>query len=319
MRTRALPLLLCAFLCSAPSAVHSQGVDIRIVAPSAPGSGWDHVAQALRGALAEKGGLEAVVTNKPGRAGVLGLGHFLATHSDTDLLVTGLTMLDASVLGRSGAEFARLRPIARLSAEPYGLVVPVNSPLKSLDDLRAALLTEPARLAWAGGPSGGVDHVAAILLGKALGISAQRLNYVPFLTSAEAGIAAAEERVGIAMLALGEIQREIAAGRLRLLGVSAAVRLPGLDAPTLSEGGIPLEFANWRGVMAGPALSAEQQDRLAKLVRSAVDTRVWQQMLQSRSWQDAFLAPEPFAAFVGEEHRRVQEALKAAGLLKKGD
>lgn len=317
MRATALALALCGCLCLRAGEAAAQGTDLRIIAPSAPGTGWDQVAQALRSALAEKGGLSASVTNVPGGSGMVGLTQFLGTEAETDLLVTGLTMLDASLLSRSGSAFERLTPIARLSADHFGVVVPANSPLKSLGDLGAALAADPARLTWAGGPHGGVDHVAAILLAEAAGIPAQRLNYVPFLNSAEAGTAAAEERVGAAILALSEVQGEIAAGRLRLLGVSSTQPLPGFDVPTLTEAGIPLEFANWRGVAAKPALSRDQQLRLAALVYAAIASPLWEQTMESRKWRSAFLAPEPFQDFVRREHQRVKEALKSAGFLKR--
>ena len=317
MRATALALVLCSCLCLTAGEAPAQGTDLRIIAPSAPGTGWDQIAQALRSALAERGGLSASVTNVPGASGIVGLTQFLGTEAETDLLVTGLTMLDASLLSRSGSAFHRLTPIARLSADYFGVVVPANSPFTSLGELGAALAADPGRLTWAGGPHGGVDHVAAILLGEAAGISAQRLNYVPFLTSAEAGTAAGEERVGAAILALSDVQGEIAAGRLRLLGVSSTQRLPGFDVPTLTEAGIPLDFANWRGLAAKPGLSRDQQLRLAALVYAAIGSPVWEQTMETRKWRSAFLAPEAFQAFVRGEHQRVKDALKSAGFLKR--
>ncbi|NNM72464.1 Bug family tripartite tricarboxylate transporter substrate binding protein [Enterovirga aerilata] len=317
MRARALALILCGLLrtaCEAPA----QGTDIRIIAPSAPGTGWDQVAQTLRIALAERGGLAAAVSNIPGGGGLTGLARFLTTESETDLLVTGLTMLDASLLSRSAADFDRLTPIARLSSDYFGIVVPANSTFRAIHEIGAALLADPTKLAWAGGPNGGVDHVAAILLARALGVPAQHLNYVPFLTSAEAGLAAAEEKVGAAMLALSEVHAELVSGRLRLLAVSSPDRLPGFDAPTLTESGIPLDFANWRGLAARPGLGRDQQHRLTALIQAALASPSWQETLNARKWQSAFLPPEPFQAFVRQEHQRVKEALRAAGLLKRG-
>jgi putative tricarboxylic transport membrane protein len=317
MRTRALALVLCCSLCSVAGEAPAQGTDLRIIAPSAPGTGWDHIAQTLRLALAEKGGLNASVTNVPGAGGIVGLTQFLGTEAETELLVTGLTMLDASLLGRAAASFERLTPVARLSFDYYGLVVPANSPLKSAQDLGAILAADPARVTWAGGPPGGVDHVAAILLADAVGVGADRLNYVAFLTSTDATIATAEDKVSAAILAVSDIQGEIASGRLRLLGVAAPGRIAAADSPTLTEAGIPLEFANWRGLAAKPGLSPAQQLRLAALVYLATTSPVWQATLASRKWESAFLGPEPFQAFVRGEHHRVKDALRRAGILKR--
>lgn len=319
MRRRALALALCGCLGLLPGMAAAQGTDLRIIAPSAPGTGWDQVAQALRASLAEKGGLSALVTNVPGGGGVVGLTQFLAAQAETDLLVTGLTMLDASLLSRSAPDFSRITPIARLSAEYFGVVVPAASALRTVEDLRAAFAADPAKLTWGGGPTGAVDHVAALLLADALGARSRAPNYVAFLTSAEAGAAAAEEKVTAAILPLSEIDGELSSGRLRLLGVTAPERLPGSDAPTLAERGIPLDFANWRGLAARPGLSRDQQARLASMVQASLGAGPWQQMVEARRWRNAFLGPEPFQAFVRREHQRVKDALRSAGLLKRSE
>ena len=118
-------------------------------------------------------------------------------------------------------------------------------------------------------------------------------------------------------MALSELTAEVAAGRLRILGVSSSERLEGVDAPTLAEAGIPLEFANWRGVAGRPGLPADQQLRLAALVQAATLSSSWQTTLNTRKWNSTFLGPEAFQAFVRQEHQRVKEALHGAGLLKR--
>ncbi|MDB5558870.1 MAG: conserved hypothetical exported protein [Enterovirga sp.] len=317
MNIRTLALVLCGCLAVAASRASAQGTDLRIIAPSAPGTGWDQVAQTLRAAIAETHGLAVGVRNLPGGNGLVGLGQFLADPSDTELLVTGLTMLEATLLSRSSPDFGQLTPIARLSAEYYALAVPANSPLKSPGDLATLLGSRPDKLTFGGGPAGGVDHVAVMLLGRALGLPAPLPNYVPFLSGSDARVAAAEEKVGAVILALGEVEPDVTAGRLRILGVTSAERLQGLEVPTLLEAGIPLEFANWRGVAARAGLSPDQQAHLAALVYTATLSTGWQEMLAARRWTSAFLGPAPFQAFVRQEHHRIKERLNSVGLLKR--
>ena len=45
---------------------------------------------------------------------------------------------------------------------------------------------------------------------------------------------------------------------MRVLAISSAERLPGLDAPTLREQGVDVEFENWRSVVAPPGISARR-------------------------------------------------------------
>ena len=57
----------------------------------------------------------------------------------------------------------------------------------------------------------------------------------------------------------GEYEGQIKSGRLRLIGVTADKRLPGIDGPTFKEQGIDLVISNWRSVMAPPGLSDDRK------------------------------------------------------------
>ena len=312
-------LHLCFVLSTAIAATAgvAAAADLRIIAPAAPGSSWDQLAHALRSALASdlrEGSVE--VANVPGAGGTVGLAQFLAGPSDDALLVTGLTMLDSVCLHRTPMGPVGLTPIARLSEEPFVLAVPPGSPLKSLADLRASLLDDPGKVTWAGGPAGGIDHVAVILLLQALGIEVTRGSYVSFLTSAEAATAAQEGRVSAAFLALGEITAAAATGRLRVLGTSGPGRLANIDAPTLTDAGIPLQFANWRGLLARAGLGEEARNHLIRRVTGVTGSTSWRDLMARRGWTAAILAGDPFGDFLASEQSKVCQALKAAGMIK---
>lgn len=288
-----------------------------MIAPSAPGSGWDQLAQAAKAALAEEpGSPDIVVANVPGGGGTVGLGQFLTDASDTTLLVTGLTMLEATIVNRSPVTLDRLTPIARLSADPFAVVVPAGSPVTSLRELAAAMNADLNKISWAGGPARGVDHVAAILFARAIGLEMARVNYVPFLTSAEAAAAIGEDHVTAAILPAAEIDAELRARRLRVLAVTGPGRSDAIDAPTLRELDVPLELVNWRGLMARPGLGTAERDRLAQTAQVIAASPRWRDAIARKGWQSAYLDPAAFERFLRREQVRLKEALKGAGLLK---
>ncbi len=294
-----------------------DSAELRMIAPSAPGSGWDLLAQAAKSALAgEPGSPDVVISNVPGGGGTVGLGQFLAGASDTTLLLTGLTMLEATIVNRSPVMLDRLTPIARLSADPFAVVVPVGSPVTSLGDLATAMKADPNKISWAGGPARGIDHVAAILFARAIGLDMARVNYVPFLTSAEAATAVGEDHVTAAILPLAELDAELKAGRLRTLAVAGPGRSDTIDAPTLGELDVPLELVNWRGLIARPGLAAAERDRLAHMAQLIAASPRWREAIARKGWQSAYLDPEAFGRFLRAEQVRLKEALKGAGLLK---
>ena len=90
-----------------------------------------------------------------------------------------------------------------------------------------------------------------------------------------------------------------------MLAVTSARRVPGIDAPTLREGGVDLEFANWRGLVAPPGISAADRQALTALVDALHRSPEWQAALTRMSVTDAYLDGDVFAAFLAQEDTRV--------------
>lgn len=313
LRAVHLSVALSALLLLAPTWARAE--ETRILAPSPAGSGWDQIGQALRASLTD-GARDGPVTvvNVPGGGGTAGLAQFLADGSPDTLLVGGLTLVVAAELHRDSALLDRLLPIAKLSADPYVVVVSAESPIRSLDDLKVAMAGDPTKVSWGGGQPGSAEHVATILFGRALGVGADRVTYGAFLSSADAAAAVGDEKVSAGILPGTDVAGGIKNGRLRPIAVAASTRQPGIDAPTLTEGGVPFAFSNWRGVFARATMSTDSKARLVASIAAATTAPAWQAMLEERGWDGAFAPADVFGMFFGAERDRVRAALAAAGL-----
>src|SRR5262245_30806307 len=181
-----------------------------------------------------------VVENVPGAAGTIGLARFIgAERGNGDaLLVSGLIMLGGIVTHDSPVTLADAVPIARLTGEYEVLTVPASSSLETLDDLKVAFKNDPESISWGGGSAGGSDQILAGLIAAALGIEPRRINYIAFSGGGEAMAAIVGGQVTVGVNGLAEFAAQIEAGTVRVLAVSSAERLPGLDAPTLREQGV---------------------------------------------------------------------------------
>ena len=73
---------------------------------------------------------------------------------------------------------------------------------------------------------------------------------------------------------------------------------PALDAPTLREQGVDVEFENWRSVVAPPGISAGGRQRLEAAVAAMVQSAAWREALARYRWIDRYLAGDEFARFV---------------------
>jgi putative tricarboxylic transport membrane protein len=296
----------------------AQG-ELKIMAPAAPGGGWDQTARAMQQAMAASGAAKSVqVTNVPGAGGTVGLAQLVSAHKgDGDqLMVNGLVMVGAILTNKAPVTLDQATPIARLTGEYMAIVVPADSAVKSVGDLAAAVKADPAKVRWAGGSAGGVDHITAALFAKAVGADATKINYIPFSGGGEALAAIMGGKVTAGISGYGEFEGQIKAGKLRLLAVTSPKRLAGVEAPTLKEAGVDLEIANWRSVVAPPGLSAEQRQALTAAVDKMAKSPAWAETLKQRGWDDAYLSGDAFAAFLKEEQARVADVLKSVGLIK---
>jgi putative tricarboxylic transport membrane protein len=293
--------------------------ELKLMAPAAPGGGWDQTARSMQQVLMQSGITKSVqVTNVPGAGGSIGIAQ-LANNSKGDgnqLMVNGFVMMGAILTNKSPVTFDQVTPIARLTAEAEAIVVPPGSPIKSVQDLVAAIKADPSKVRWAGGSAGGVDHIAAGLFAKAAGADPTKINYIPFSGGGEALAAILGGKVTAGISGLGEFESQIKAGKLRLIAVTAPTQRESMATPTLKDQGVDLEITNWRSVVAPPGISPEQRKTLTETIDRMVKSPAWQDVQKQKGWDDAYLSGDEFAAFLKTENARVREVLTSIGLVK---
>ena len=291
--------------------------ELKIIAPAAPGGGWDQTARSMQQALVASGAAKsAQVTNIPGAGGTVGLAQFANSKDPNQLMVNGFVMLGAILTNKSPVTLEQTTPIARLTAETEAIVVPADSPIKSAKDLAAAVKADPGKVTWAGGSAGGVDHIAVALFAKEAGADPTKINYIPFSGGGEALAAILGGKVTAGISGYGEFEGQVKAGKLRVIAVTSPQRLPNVDAPTLKEQGINLEITNWRSVVAPPGITPDQRKALIDAVDKMAKSKEWAEILKQKGWDDAYLSGDQFAAFLKQEQARVTEVLKSVGLIK---
>ena len=293
--------------------------ELKLLAPAAPGGGWDQTARSMQQAFTQSGTAKSVqVTNVPGAGGSIGIAQ-LVNNSKGDghqLMVNGFVMMGALLTNKSPVTLEQVTPIARLTAEAEAIVVPPGSPIKSVQDLVAAIKADPSKVRWAGGSAGGVDHITAGLFAKTAGADPTKINYIPFSGGGEALAAILGGKVTAGISGLGEFESQIKAGKLRLIAVTAPTQREGMATPTLKDQGVDLEITNWRSVVAPPGISPEQRKTLTETIDKMVKSPAWQEVLKQKGWDDAYLSGDEFAAFLKAENARVHEVLTSIGLVK---
>jgi putative tricarboxylic transport membrane protein len=88
-----------------------------------------------------------------------------------------------------------------------------------------------------------------------------------------------------------------------------------VDVPTLTELGVPVTAANWRGVFAPPGISADQRTALINLMTQIHASAAWKQELETRKWTDVFLAGDAFGRDIEANIAATEGVMKDLGLV----
>lgn len=300
-----------AFVLFAPGAsalAQETPRDITIVAPAAPGGGWDQIARAMQHVLRTPGIARSVqVVNAPGAAGTIGLARFVNSEAGNGnaLLITGLVMMSGIASNRSPVTLADVTPLARLSGEYEVIVVPAASSFQSLRDLVAAFQSNPRAVSWGGGSAGGTDEILVKLLAAEVGVDPAAVNYIAYAGGGQVLASVLGAHVTSAVSGFGEFAAQIESGALRALAISAPARVPGSDVPTFIEQGIDVALLNWRGVVAPPGVSRAERRELESLMRRMASSAEWKAVLNRNGWTDMYMEGAQFERFLTDETARV--------------
>ncbi|WP_130348129.1 tripartite tricarboxylate transporter substrate binding protein [Herbihabitans rhizosphaerae] len=290
---------------------------LRVLVPNAPGGGYDTTARTAAKSMEEAGlGRNIEVFNLPGAGGTVGLGRLVNERGNDRLVMSmGLGVVGAVYTNHAPSSLQDTTPIARLISEPDIVVVPRNSPYRDIRALIEAWKANPGAVQVGGGSApGGPDHLAPMLMAKAVGLAPRDVRYVPYDGGGELLASVLGGKIAFGVSGISEYRDQIQSGDLRVLAVTSGQRLAGLDAPTLKESGVDVDFTNWRGVVAPPGISDSERDRLISVFTKLHDSPQWAEALRRNGWGDSFVTGARFGEFLSAENSRVAGVLKELGL-----
>lgn len=293
---------------------------VSVIAPAAAGGGWDLVARESQLALRTEGIVNTVqVVNIPGAGGTIGLSQLARLDGNpTTVMITGTVMLGGISQAGSSTTLQDVTPIARLAEDFEVVAVPADSEFQTLEDLTTAWEADPTGLPIGGGSAGGVDHLVAAQLAQAVGIDVADLQYTPHAGGGELTLSllsSASGTVDVGISGFNDFRDLIEAGQLRVLAVVSPEPLEGVDAPTMIELGYPeVDLVNWRGIVAAPGISPEEQAELVSIVQEMVQAPSWAEAIERNRWVESPAYGPEFEEFLVTEQDRIDTLLQELGL-----
>jgi putative tricarboxylic transport membrane protein len=301
----------------AAPAAQAELSELKIMAPAAPGGGWDQTARTIQSTLQAEGLVSNIqVENVAGAGGTVGLQQFVNQSSGdpTATIVGGYVMVGAIIANASPVTLADITPLARLTGEYVVVVAPADSPISSAEDLANALRADVGAVTWAGGSAGGVDHIAAGLFAKAAGVNPAEINYIPYSGGGEALAAILGGQVTVGVSGYSEFSGQIDAGALKVIGITAPERQTYLDAPTFVEQGFDVDVQNWRMIAGAPGITDEQKAALLGAIETMAASDAWNAELANKGWVNTFLAGDAFSAYLDEQITATTAILQELGI-----
>ncbi|WP_334571325.1 Bug family tripartite tricarboxylate transporter substrate binding protein [Micromonospora sp. CPCC 206171] len=291
---------------------------LRLMVPNTPGGGYDTTARTAAKVMEDaKIATGVQVFNLPGAGGTVGLQRTVNEKGNGKLAMQmGLGVVGASYTSKSKATLTQTTPLAKLIEEAGAIVVPKDSPYKTIQDLVTAWKANPKGIAVGGGSSpGGPDHLLPMQLAKTVGIDPRQVNFVSYDGGGELLPAVLGGKVAFGASGFGEFLDQVEAGQLRVLAVTSEAPIDALkDVPTLKSAGIDLVFTNWRGIVAPPGISDADKKVWIDALTKMHESDQWKAELAKRGWTDAFVTGDQFATFLTEQDKSVADLLKQLGL-----
>ena len=288
---------------------------IRIVVPYPPGGSSDIIARAISQPLSEALGQPVIVDNKAGANGNLGADLVAKSQPDGYTLLlcdTGALAISPSVYTRLSFNPATdLRGVTMLAYSPHLLVVHPSVPANNLKELVA--LSQQKPLSFAVTAIGSAPHLAGVAVERATNAKWQ---YIPYKGGAQAVSDTIGGQTQVLMNGMLATLPHVQSGKLKLLGVSKATRMPLIgNVPTLQEQGIAgFESGTWQGMLVAKgtpqAVVQRLNAELIKVIRSP-DIRA---KLAGQGAEVVTMAPAEQDLFFAKEAKRWAEVVKQGNI-----
>lgn len=234
---------------------------VKIIVPSGAGGGTDTMARLIAKFGEKYLGQPMVVENKKGAGGQIGFQAIADAKKDGYTFGCIYTPHLTAHVSAKRAKYTldSFEPMYNVVTDPGIIVVPANSPLKTLDDLKAYAAANRATAATSG--PGGDDDFARIATETALGI---KLVPIPCKGSPEQKSSVLGAHVTVGFMNVSQVEAQLRSGELRALAVMASKRSDmAPEVPCSVELGHPVMISDSSRGFAAP--KGIRPEALAKL------------------------------------------------------
>ncbi len=291
---------------------------VKIICPWAAGGGTDALARFMADELQKIFGQPFVVENKTGGGGATG--HVAGASAKPDGYTITLVTLELATMhwmGLTDVTYEAFDYIIQLNEDPASVLVKVDAPWETLDDLLIDIKNNPGKYTFSGSAAGTIWDLSRIGMLNAAGIPVDSVIWVPTTGAAPSITELLGGHVDVVTCSLPEAKSQLDAGLIRPLAIMSDERDPAFpDVPTLKELGINWSSGTWRGLAVPKGTPADIINTLYDACNKIASSTEFKDFMAKRGFGIKIRDPQEFAQFVKEQDSVWKTILELGGYVQ---
>jgi tripartite-type tricarboxylate transporter receptor subunit TctC len=288
---------------------------IRIIVPNPAGGTADLLPRLIAEQLSAKLGQTIVIENRPGAAGNIAAEYLYNAEPDGYTLMAApppSLSINVSLYPKLNYEPSKFVPITVLAQVPNALMINPGLPVNTVQEFMAYAKANPGKLSYASQGNGSTAHLTAELFKLKTGL---QMVHVPYKGDAPALADLLAGHVQLMFGNVGAASVHLKSGRLKILAVTSAKRVPSMPGiPAMNEVVPGVEAVAWFAVVAPPrtpsAIAAQISAAIADILRTPEMARRYAEVGANPVGN----TPEEMAAFMREDTERWRAVIKAGNI-----
>jgi tripartite-type tricarboxylate transporter receptor subunit TctC len=312
--------LACLALVLFAALAHAQSYPsrpVRVLIAFAAGGLADVISRTLTDRMSPPLGQPFVLENRPGAGGNIAMEAVVRAAPDghTLLMIGPAAAINGALYRNLAFDPAKdLAPIGIMGRGPYAMFASATLPVNSAAELIAYARANPGKLNYASVGVGSGGHLTGVLFATGAGL---QMTHVPYKGIQAIAPDIVSGEVHLVFNAFGPLNPFVQAGKVKLLAVTSAERLPQYqEVPSLAESALPgFDATGWYILYAPAATPRVILERLNAELRRAVADRETAERIEKTGMRAHSQTLDEAARFMTAETEKWGRAVRASGAI----
>jgi len=289
---------------------------VRFIVPAAPGGTTDIMARELAQKMGESLGVQFLVDNRAGAAGIIGTDLLVKSAPDGCTIIMGNigpNAINASLYRKLPYDPIKdLAPVSQVISVTNVLAVHPSIPARNVKELVALAKSRPGELTFSSPGTGQSPHLSGELFKAMTGTN---IVHIPYKGSFPAMMDLVGGQVSMMFDNLPTAIPHIRTGRIRALGVTSAKRTQlAPELPAIAETVPGYEWTGWYGLAAPAGTPREIVARLNAAQNDMLKNAATRERLAELGADAIGSTPPEYAEHIRRQIEKIRQTIKLAGI-----